>query len=105
MLTSLPSKLIDVTQTTRADEGRPVSHHPNDYPKLFAEQFGGILAGEGGENEGRPDSDTTLTEQEEVNALRRTLRKEGTELATWKKPKGLGSLSIQFDDLMTVAAR
>jgi hypothetical protein len=58
------------------------------------------LAEDENENDGRPQSDNILTDQEEVDALRQTLRKEGKELATWKKPSNLGSLSIQFDDLM-----
>jgi hypothetical protein len=74
-----------------------------DYPRLFAQQFGGPLPGEEeeDENDGRPHSDSTLTDQEEVDALRQTLRKEGRELATWRKPENIGSLSIQFDDLMS----
>lgn len=75
-----------------------------DYARLFAEQFGSAVGAETeegkDETDGRPSSDTTLAEQEDVDALRQVLRKEGRELATWRKPAGLGALSIQFDDLM-----
>jgi hypothetical protein len=74
-----------------------------DYPRLFAEHFGSALAAadevEAGDD-GRPQSDSTIAEQEEVDRLRQTLRKEGKELATWKKPSNLGALSVQFDDLI-----
>jgi hypothetical protein len=97
------SKLIDVTQTTRSDEGRAAPPKlATDYPRLFAEHFGSTLAADEDEAEtdGRPQSDSTIAEQEEVDRIRQTLRKEGKELATWKKPSNLGALSVQFDDLM-----
>jgi hypothetical protein len=110
--TDLPcqhSKLIDVTHTTRSiDEGRAAPPKMvTDYSRLFAETFGAPLPNDGEEEvEGdeRPQSDSTLTDQEEVEALRQTLRKEGKELATWKKPANLGALSVQFDDLMGLAS-
>jgi len=98
-------KLIDVTQTTRSDEGRAAPPKlATDYPRLFAEQFGSALATseeDEDETDGRPHSDSTLAEQEEVDQLRQVLWKEGKELATWKKPANLGALSIQFEDLMS----
>jgi hypothetical protein len=96
--------LIDVTQTTRSDEGRAaLPKMATDYSRLFAEQFGSALTGEeegADETDGRPKSDTTLAEQEDVDKLRHVLQKGGKELATWKRPNNLGALSIQFDDLM-----
>ncbi|KIV99339.1 uncharacterized protein PV09_08998 [Verruconis gallopava] len=87
LCTSTSDKLIDVTQTTRSDEGRTAPPKvPTDYPRLFAEQFGGPLADP--ENE------------DDVDTLRNILRKQAKDLATWNKPSNLGSLSIQFDDLM-----
>ena len=108
MIANIPcshSKLIDVTQTTRSDEGRAAPPKlATDYPRLFAEQFGSALATseeDEDETDGRPHSDSTLAEQEEVDQLRQVLWKEGKELATWKKPANLGALSIQFEDLMS----
>ena len=82
-----------------------------DYARLFAEQFGSALGssnnalmhstGTSDENEdGRPQTDSTISEQEDVDRLRLAIRKEAKELATWKKPANLGALSYQFEDLM-----
>lgn len=96
------SKLIDVTQTTRSDEGRVAPPKMvTDYARLFAEQFSSALEDEEEETDDRPHSDSTLAEQEDIDHLRQVLRKEGKELATWRKPNNLGALSIQFDDLMS----
>jgi len=91
-------KLIDVTQTTRSDEGRVApTKMVTDYPRLFSEQFGGVLAREE-TNDGRPDSETTLTDEDEGTYLRKLMK--GKDLENWNTPEGLGSLSVQFDDLL-----
>lgn len=94
------SKLIDVTQTTRSDEGRAApTKMVTDYPRLFSEQFGGVLAQEE-TNDGRPDSETTLTDEDEGTYLRQLMGTRGKDLESWNTPEGLGSLSVQFDDLL-----
>lgn len=106
LLTSLASKLIDVTQPLSSEEGRPVPPKLGgdvDYSRLFAEQFGDLTIRNPAVEEGKEDGselDIKVMEQEEVRNFRRLLAKEAEALSTWKTPQNLGSLILTFQDLM-----
>jgi len=68
-----------------------------DYQRLFSERFGSNLQ----EEERRPSSDSTLTEDDETTWLAHILKEDGSEILGWKASDRLGSLSVQFDEVLS----
>ncbi|QDS72403.1 hypothetical protein FKW77_008815 [Venturia effusa] len=97
-------KLIDVAQSATTEESGGDKLH-TDYQRLFRERFAAISPpiGEPCEDEGeerRPSSDSTLTDETETTWLARIVQEDGQDILDWKAPGQLGSLSVQFDDVL-----
>jgi hypothetical protein len=48
----------------------------------------------------RPSSGSTATDEDETTWLRRIIEADGEDVLNWKTPGELGSLSVQFDDVL-----
>ena len=92
-VTSLCSKLIDVSQSANPDE---VSKMATEYPRLFMERFPPIQ-----HSDSRPSSSGTAIEQDESAWLADATKAHGDE-GDWDHVKVIdpGSLTIQFDEVL-----
>ena len=94
---SLDSKLIDVAPSANTDDqGAKLG---SDYSRLFHERFGPRTQ----EVDSRPSSGSTTTDEDETTWLRRVIEEDGVDVLDWKTPGQLGSLSVQFDDVLVAA--
>jgi len=97
-------KLIDVAQSSNTDEGG-LSKLQTDYQRLFRERFASASAplrehtGDD-EEERRPSSDSTLTDETETTWLAHIIEQDGQDILNWKTSGPPGSLSVQFDDVL-----
>jgi len=99
-------KLIDVAQSVNTDEGGLDKLH-TDYQRLFRERFAAVSSPtehphevEDDNEERRPSSDSTLTDETETTWLARIVQEDGQDILGWKTSGQLGSLSVQFDDVL-----
>ncbi|TID13186.1 hypothetical protein E6O75_ATG10259 [Venturia nashicola] len=97
-------KLIDVAHSASAEEGGVDKLH-TDYQRLFRERFTAMSlpveeSREEEDAERRPSSDSTLTDETETTWLAHIVQEDGQDILNWKASGQLGSLSVQFDDLL-----
>jgi len=89
-------KLIDVAQTTNAEEG---GLSPTDYQRLFQERFYSQNQ-DLDDDDPRPSSESTLTDETESTWLAHIIEEDGQDILEWKTSEQLGSLSVQFDEVL-----
>ncbi|KAE9964697.1 hypothetical protein BLS_008135 [Venturia inaequalis] len=97
-------KLIDVAQSATSEEGGVDKLH-TDYQRLFRERFASISSTieephRGADEERRPSSDSTLTDETETTWLAHIVQEDGQDILSWKASGQPGSLSVQFDDVL-----
>jgi hypothetical protein len=68
-----------------------------DYSRLFRERFG---AKPMADVDSRPSSGSTATDEDETTWLKRIIKADGEDVLRWKTSGELGSLSVQFDDVL-----
>lgn len=96
--------MIDVAQSATTEEAGVDKLH-TDYQRLFRERFAAMSSPieeshEEDDEERRPSSDSTLTDETETTWLAHIVQEDGQDILNWKASGHLGSLSVQFDDVL-----